>query len=74
MVDGEQSVITYKDKAWCSERECGNKNCSRNYTEVEAALNERTVDLPLSQMSFKSEDCGYEQLRLREGDGSGPAA
>ena len=56
-------MMTYKDKTWCSRSSsCRNKHCSRNYNDYERHLNERTVNLPLSQADLKADGCGYIPL------------
>lgn len=61
-------MITYKDRAWCSRSTyCANEKCYRNYDVGERQENMDGVNLPISQTDMKTEDCGYEIVKLELG-------
>ena len=64
-------MITFLDQAFCtmSMTGCGNKDCHRNYTPELRDRNESGVNLPVSMAGFKTEECGYVELRLQPSDG-----
>ena len=54
-------MITYKDKTFCSNKDCSKfKNCERALTkEIQKKAN--AVGLLIMQCKFKEEGCKYEQ-------------
>ncbi len=65
-------MICYRDRTFCSRRECRNVRCDRNVTrEVKTAA--AAFGLGIAQADLKHDDCGYDPPCLQCGSELGDA-
>lgn len=54
-------MICYRDRAFCN-AECGNEDCSRNFTPAERAKARQwwgEEGAPVAFSNFRTDDCGF---------------